>query len=101
MDTLGSRCPFLLILGCLWGVSWVHIGGTFLIFVLIGSVKMGDRFQVHFFSDPGMEICQNAEAVCVRTIIETSVLKISHFFHVFVNLVSPGMGFRCHFCDFL
>ena len=56
MDTLGSRCSFLLILGCLWGVSWAHIGGTVLIFLLIWSVKMGDGFQVHSFSDPGMEM---------------------------------------------
>ena len=56
MDTLGSRCSFLLILGCLWGVSrgplWRHVCD----FALIWSVEMGDGFQVHVFSDPGMEM---------------------------------------------
>ena len=56
MDTLGSRSPFLLILGCLWGVSWGPLWRHFSDFSLIWGVKMGDGFQVYVFSDPGMEM---------------------------------------------
>ena len=56
MESLGSRYSFLLILGCLWGVSrgplWRHVCD----FSLIWGVEMGDGFQVHVFSDPGMEM---------------------------------------------
>ena len=90
MDTLGSRCSFLLILGCLWGVSRVPLWRHVCDFSLIWGVEMGDGFQVHFFSDPGMDRCQDAEAVCAITIIKTSALEIFHFFRVFTNLVSPG-----------
>ena len=56
MESLGSRYSFLSILGCLWGVSrgplWRHVCD----FSLIWGVDMGDGFQVHVFSDPGMEM---------------------------------------------
>ena len=51
MDTLGSRCSFLLIcrmpLGSLLGPHWRHFSN----FLLIWSVKMGEGFQIHFFCD--------------------------------------------------
>ena len=56
MESLGSRYSFLSILGRLWGVSrgplWRHVCD----FSLIWGVEMGDGFQVHVFSDPGMEM---------------------------------------------
>ena len=90
MDTLGSRCSFLLILGCLWGVSWAHIGGTFLIFLLIWSVKMEDGFQVHFFGDPGMEMMPDCRGCMCYKHGRTDVFEWFHFFHFFTKLVSRG-----------
>ena len=90
MDTLGSRCSFLLILGCLWGVSWAHIGDTFLIFCWFGVSKWETGSRCIFLVIQGWKWCQDAETVCAITIIKTSVLEIFHFFHVFANLVSPG-----------
>ena len=56
MDTLGSRCSFLSILGCLWGVSWDPPWRHFCDFSLIWGAKVGDGFQVHVLGDPGMEM---------------------------------------------
>ena len=100
MDTLGSRCSFLLILGCLWGVSWAHIGGTFLIFLLIWSVKMGDGFQVHFFSDPRMEMMSGCRGcMCYNHSKNKCFRDISLFLRIREFSVSRE-GFRCHFGDF-
>ena len=52
----GNTLEFRCILGCLWGVSrgppWRHVCD----FSLIWDVEMGGGFQVHLFSDPGMEM---------------------------------------------
>ena len=56
MDTLGSRCSFLSILGFLLGVSWNPLWRRACDFSLIWDAKMGDGFQVHVLSDPGMEM---------------------------------------------
>ena len=45
--------------------------GTILRFSVIWDDKKGVSFQVHGFSDPGMESCQNAMAACAITIVKT------------------------------
>ena len=90
MDILGSRYSFLSILGCLWGISWVYFGSIFLICCWFGVSKWETGSRSIFLVIQGWKWCQDAEAVCARTIIKTRVLEIFHFFHVFTNLVSPG-----------
>ena len=100
MDTLGSRCSFLLILGCLWGVSrgplWRHVCD----FSLIWGVEMGDGFQVHFFSDPGMEMMPGCRGcMCYNHSKNKCFRDISLFPRIREFSVSRE-GFRCHFGDF-
>ena len=56
MDTLRPRCKFLPILGWILGASWDLLWAQFFDFSVIWGGKMEDWFQVHVFSDPGMEI---------------------------------------------
>jgi len=56
MDTLGSRCSFLSILGCLLGVSWDPLWRHFCDLPLVWGAKVGDGFQVCVLGDPGMEM---------------------------------------------
>ena len=56
MDTLRPRCQVLSILGCIWGCSWDLLWRPFCDFSVIWDAKMGGSFQVHVFSDPGMEM---------------------------------------------
>ena len=46
----------LLILGLIWETSWDLLWKHFRDFSMIWGSKMGDRFQVHVFGDPGMEM---------------------------------------------
>ena len=64
MDTLGSRCSFLSILGCLLGVSWDPLWRHVCDFSLIWGAKVGDGFQVHVLGDPGMEMMPEC-SVCM------------------------------------
>ena len=51
---------------------------------------MGDGFQVHFFSEPGMEMMPGCRDCICYNHSKNKHLEIFHFFHVFANLVSPG-----------
>ena len=80
MESLGSRYSFLLILGCLWGVSrdplWRHVCD----FSLIWGVKMGDGFQVHVFSDPRREMMPECSGcTCYKHIKNCGFCMISLF----------------------
>jgi len=100
MDTLGSRGSFLLILGCLWGVSWVHFGDIFVDSLLIWSAKMGDGFQVHIFSYPGMEMMPGCRGcMCYNHHKNKSFGHISLFPRIHEFSVSRD-GVRCHLMTF-
>ena len=64
--------------------------------VILGS-KMGDSFQVHVFSDPGMEMMPECSGcMCLnhnkkRGFREIPLVQLIHEFGV------PREGFRCHF----
>ena len=62
MDTLKSRCQFLLILGSIWGPSWDLLWRPFCDLSVIWDAKMGRSLQVHVFSDPGMEMMVEPDA---------------------------------------
>ena len=71
----------------------VHLGillgptlGTFLRFSVIWDVQMEDSFQVHVFSDPGMEMMLKPDGwMCT---VKTLVFERFHFFDLSTNLVS-------------
>ena len=87
---------FRMPLGSLLGSHWRHFSD----FLLIWSVKMGDGFQVHFFSDPGMEMMPGCrDCMCYNHTKNKCFRDISLFQRIREFSVSRE-GFRCHFCDF-
>ena len=52
---------------------------------------MGGSFQVHVFSDPGMEMMLESDGWMCKTTVKTVVLEWLHFFHLFSKLMSGGM----------
>ena len=83
MDTLGSRCSFLSILGCLLGVSWDPLWRYFCDFSLIRGAKVGDGFQVHVLGDPGMEMMPECSVcMCYKHSKNNGFREISLFPHI-------------------
>ena len=75
---------FRMPLGSLLGPHWRHFSDL----LLIWSVKMGDGFQVHFFSDPGMEMMPECRGLMCLNQDKTNDFEGFHFCHRFSDLVS-------------
>ena len=81
MDTLRSRCPLLSIdfrvdLGSLLGSTLA----TIFRFSVIWDGKVGDGFQVHVCSDPGMEMMPECTGcMCLNHIKNCCFREISLF----------------------
>ena len=87
---------FRMPLGSLLGPLWRHFSDL----LLIWSVKMGDGFQVHIFSDPGMEMMPGCRGgMCYNHNKNMCFSDISLFPRIHEFSVSRE-GFRCHFGDF-
>ena len=100
MYTLGSRCLFLSILGCLLGVSWDPLWRRGCDFSMILDAKMGDGSQVHVFGDPGMEMMsESGGCMCYKHTKNNGFSDIS-LFPLIPELSVSREGFRCHFGDF-
>ena len=83
-------------LGASRGPLWRHVCD----FSLIWGVEMGDGFQVHFFSDPGMEMMPGCRGcMCYNHSKNKCFRDISLFSRIHEFSVSSE-GFRCHFGDF-
>ena len=73
------------------GASWDLLWRPFCDCSAIWDAKLGGSFQVHVFSDPGMEMmpecigwmCYNHDKNCVCLVI--------HFFYLFSKFVPGGM----------
>ena len=80
MDTLGSRCSFLSILGCLLGVSWDPLWRRVCDFSMILDAKVGDGSQVHVFGVPGMEMMPECNGcMCYKHCKNNGFREISRF----------------------
>ena len=79
---------FRIILGVPWESLWRHVCD----FSLIWGVKMGDGFQVHVFSDPGMEMMlESGGCMCYKHSKNNGFSDIS-FFPLFQEIsVSRGV----------
>jgi hypothetical protein len=100
MDTLGSRCSFLSILGCLLGVSWDPLRRHVCDFSMVLDAKMGDGSQVHVFGDPGMEMMsESGGCMCYKHSKNNGFSDIS-LFPLIPEFSVSREGFRCHFADF-
>ena len=91
MDTLGSRSPFLSILGSIWEASWESFWRPFWDLSMIWLPKWETVSRSVFLMIQSGKCCQNPVAVCAVTTIKTVVFDWFHFFHWFTDFVSRGV----------
>ena len=79
------------------GGSWDPLSIPFCEFSVILGARMGDWFQVHVFSDPGVEmLLESSGCMCYRHNENNGFRDISRFPLIHEFSVSRE-GFRCHF----
>ena len=61
---------------------------------------MGDRFQVHVFGDPGMEMMPECNGCMCYNPNKRMCFERFHFFYLFTDLVSSGMDLDHIFVSF-
>ena len=97
IGTLKSRCPFLLILGFILGVSWDPLWRQFCDLSVIWGTKVGGSFQVHLFDDPEMEMMPECSGcMCLNHNKNCGFREIPRF-PLIHEFDVPRGGFRWHF----